>query len=266
MDQPVGEDHRDDRPKAVVAYDHLIERPSTAADRRERARQWAEWFGVGRLLLSAGAVLIVCAGMYWLVRSPTPPTEAGLPVATTTTSPAGRARTDTTDSVAPVGVEFDGAPASSATDGTVTVHVAGAVVRPGLVELPGSARVADAIRAAGGAVDGGDAGRLNLAAILVDGSRIYVPMLGEGDPAVEVPVERPAEVTSPGTSSASAPVDVNTADAAALDELPGVGPATAAAIVTERDTNGPFVTVDDLDRVPGIGPAKLAALRDLVTT
>jgi competence protein ComEA len=73
----------------------------------------------------------------------------------------------------------------------------------------------------------------------------------------------PAPVGEPGSSG---PVDVNNADATLLETLPGVGPATAAAIITERERNGPFLGVDDLDRVPGIGPAKLAALRDLVTT
>jgi competence protein ComEA len=72
-------------------------------------------------------------------------------------------------------------------------------------------------------------------------------------------------VTGQGASPA-APIDVNRASAEELDVLPGVGPATAAAIVTERERNGPFLTVDDLERVPGIGPAKLEALRELVTT
>ena len=69
-----------------------------------------------------------------------------------------------------------------------------------------------------------------------------------------------------GADRAGLPIDVNAAGAAELELLPGVGPATATAIITERERNGPFLDVDDLDRVPGIGPAKLDALRDLVTT
>ena len=69
----------------------------------------------------------------------------------------------------------------------------------------------------------------------------------------------------PGRPQPSGPVDLNTATVADLEQLPGVGPATAAAIVDDRTRNGPFASVDDLDRVTGIGPAKLAALRDLVT-
>jgi competence protein ComEA len=83
-----------------------------------------------------------------------------------------------------------------------------------------------------------------------------------------VPVETPPPTTPAGADAGAppTPIDVNTATPAELDELPGVGPATAAAIVTERERSGPFATVDDLDRVPGIGPAKLEALRDLVVT
>ena len=76
---------------------------------------------------------------------------------------------------------------------------------------------------------------------------------------------RPIDPAGGGIDRASGPVDLNTATAADLETLPGVGPATAAAIVDDRTRNGPFASVDDLDRVPGIGPAKLAALRDQVT-
>ena len=75
----------------------------------------------------------------------------------------------------------------------------------------------------------------------------------------------PIDVVAPAVGP-TAPLDVNRATAEQLDELPGVGPATAGAIVTERERHGPFVDVDDLLRVPGIGPAKLEALRDSVTT
>jgi competence protein ComEA len=165
---------------------------------------------------------------------------------------------------------------TSTTAATVVVDVAGAVNTPGVVTLAGGARVVDAIDAAGGAVAGADLSRLNLASVLVDGARVAVPMLGQPPPAID-----PTAVT--GGSSGSAPgstagsmagtastepqplVNVNTAAPDELESLPGVGPATAAAIVREREANGPFESVDDLDRVRGIGPAKLEQLRDLVT-
>jgi competence protein ComEA len=133
------------------------------------------------------------------------------------------------------------------------------VVTPGVYELGAGSRVRDAVAAAGGPTPLADANALNLAAIVADASRVYVPVVGESVPPVEA---LPATVDDQPTG----PVDVNRATVDELDELPGVGPATAAAIVTERERNGPFASVDDLDRVPGIGPAKLEGLRDLVTT
>ena len=100
---------------------------------------------------------------------------------------------------------------------------------------------------------------LNLAALVDDGARVYVPVEGEVAPQLSPVGSGPVGETPAG------PLDINRADAALLDSLPGVGPATAAAIVAERDRNGPFLGVDDLERVPGIGPGKLAGLRDLVT-
>jgi competence protein ComEA len=144
-------------------------------------------------------------------------------------------------------------------DSSVVVHVAGAVVAPGVYELDAGARVRDAVLAAGGPTSDANWDALNLAALVADASRVHVPAIGEE----VVATIAPTPVGEPGSSG---PVDVNTADAALLETLPGVGPATAAAIITERERNGPFLGIDDLDRVPGIGPAKLAALRDLVTT
>ena len=132
---------------------------------------------------------------------------------------------------------------------TLTIHVSGAVAGPGLVSLPSGSRVADAVVAAGGALPGADLGSLNLAAPLVDGQQLVVPYpaLTDGTP-----------VASDGR------VRINTADATALEGLPGVGPVLAQRIVAHRDAHGPFVTVEDLLEVPGIGESKLAALRDSV--
>lgn len=148
---------------------------------------------------------------------------------------------------------------------TVTVHVAGAVNKPGVVSLPSGSRAVDAVSAAGGLAPGADPDRLNLAAPLLDGTRVVVPLLGQ--PAV--PEVAPPATTS-GTSRVGgggappSPLDLNTATAEQLDGLPGVGPATAAAIVSQRDRHGPFRSVDGLLDVRGIGDAKLEALRDLV--
>jgi competence protein ComEA len=143
----------------------------------------------------------------------------------------------------------------------LVVHVAGSVVAPGIHDLTAGARVVDAIEAAGGLTPDADVARINLAARVTDGERVYVLAAGEAAPPVAV------GATPAGGSSAGAPglVDINTADAIALESLPGVGPATSAAILEHRARIGAFTSVDQLLDVPGIGEAKLAAVRDLVT-
>ena len=146
----------------------------------------------------------------------------------------------------------------------VVVHVAGAVVRPGVHTLPAGARVVDAVDAAGGMSGAADQSRVNLAALVADGERVYVPTVGEPPPPPVAagsaqPSGSPAEVAEEG-----APIDINTATEADLDELPGVGPATAAAIIEHRQSIGGFTSVDQLLDVRGIGEAKLEQLRPLV--
>lgn len=231
----------------------LPPRPSPPRRPDETIRAWLAWFGLGRLVLTAVAVVVVVGGVAWLVRAAPPPTEATLPLAAPATI------TSAVTSV-PIAAETDGAAATGA-PADVTVHVAGAVADPGVHVLPAGARVVDAVDRAGGATTAAELDGLNLAAPVVDGQRIYVPEAGEVDPASVAPGPPPVE----GSVAPSGPIDVNRATAAELERLPGVGPATAAAIVDDRERNGPFAAVDDLDRVPGIGPAKLDAIRDLVT-
>lgn len=150
----------------------------------------------------------------------------------------------------------------------LVIYVGGAVVQPGLVQLPDGARVADAVAAAGGLRPDADAGRLNLAEKLRDGARLYVLAVGEvvAPPVagqVGTPGANPGS-TATGDGTGGAPVDLNTATEAELDALPGVGPATAAAIVAHRGTIGRFSSVEQLADVRGIGPAKLETLRPLV--
>ncbi len=146
------------------------------------------------------------------------------------------------------------------------MHVAGAVAQPGLRTVPAPARVADAVAAAGGPSPDADLDRLNLAAPVADGQRIYVLRHGE---ATEPPVAGGAGTGAGGASGASGagagPVNLNTATAEQLDTLPGVGPATAQAIITYRQQHGGFRRVDDLLDVRGIGDARMEQLRPLVT-
>jgi competence protein ComEA len=135
---------------------------------------------------------------------------------------------------------------------TATAHAAGAVARPGVFRLPPGARVTDLLDAAGGPTPDADLDQLNLAAPVADGERVYVPRKGEA----------PLPAAGSGTAAApQGPVDLNTATPEQLDSLPGVGPATAAAIVDYRTHHGRFRSVDDLLEVRGIGAAKLEQLR-----
>jgi competence protein ComEA len=238
-------DRRDASPPDDPPFRPAARRPADALI--ARARTWVHWFGAGRLATATVTVLAVGAGGWWLLRTPPPPTEAGLPYASTPTTSPG-----TTMPTAPTGADAD--PMAE-----VVVHVAGAVAEPGVYELPSGSRVHVAIDAAGGPLPKARPSALNLAAPLVDGERIYVPRVGE-----DVPVAVD-EGTSGPDSAPSGPVDVNHATVDQLDELPGIGPATATAIVDHREQNGPFATVDDLEAVRGIGPAKLDAIRDLVS-
>ena len=136
---------------------------------------------------------------------------------------------------------------SSPPTALLTVHVAGEVASPGLVELAPGARVADAVSAAGGLLPNADPTGLNLAASVIDGQQVVVRAVGE---------------LQPGGPEESDRVHLNTATATDLERIPGVGPVLAARIVEHRVANGPFVVVEDLLDVSGIGEAKLAAMRD----
>lgn len=142
----------------------------------------------------------------------------------------------------------------------LVVHVVGEVRRPGLYRLPAGARIADAVRRAGGARRDADLAALNLAAPLVDGVQVLVPARADTS---SPPPARGAPGS--GDDTATGPLSLSSATVDELDELPGIGPVTAQRIVDYRSEHGPFGSVDDLDAVPGIGPARLEQLRELVT-
>lgn len=146
----------------------------------------------------------------------------------------------------------------------VVVHVAGAVRTPGVYELAASARVDDAIRAAGGGLGDAAIDALNLARVLTDGEQVYVPTEEEVAAGVVTGAGGASGLVAGATGSGGL-VNLNTATVADLDALPGIGPSTAQKIVDDRSANGPFATIDDLMRVSGIGVAKVESLRDLVT-
>ncbi|KQR16554.1 helix-hairpin-helix domain-containing protein [Cellulomonas sp. Leaf334] len=204
------------------------------ADRASTPRRRVRWAVSWRLAAAAGAVLLLVAGAVALRAAAVAPGPA---VVLPTPAPSG-----------PV------TPASPTGSAEVVVDVVGAVVAPGVVRLVQGSRVVDAISAAGGATAEAEVSALNLARLLVDGEQIAVPRSGEG-PA-------PPSAASPPAGGDDL-VDINTADAAALDALPGIGPVLADRIVSHRE-DGPFTTVEELADVTGIGPTLLERLRDLV--
>jgi competence protein ComEA len=145
--------------------------------------------------------------------------------------------------------------------GRVTVHVAGAVAKPGVYDLDASARVIDAVEAAGGGAPDADLNRLNLAAKVADGQRVHVQRVGEAAaPAPGTPGN-----PGGGTADPSGLVNLNSATPAELETLPGIGPTLAEAIIAERERRGGFRSVNELRDVRGIGEKRFADLKDKVT-
>ena len=137
------------------------------------------------------------------------------------------------------------------------VYVSGAVRQPDVYILAPDSIVKDALSAAGGPADDADLDRINLALAVVDGQHVYVPHLGEQNPPVQQPANRALEIGK---------VNINLADLAELESLPGIGPAIAQRIIDYRQSHGPFSRVEEIMDVSGIGPATFEAVRDLITT
>jgi competence protein ComEA len=228
------------------------------------ARVRADPGRAGAIALAAIAAIAVLVAIFTLMRDePAPVRSAKLPPVDAVSS-ASRS---------------PGPTAAANPNQPVVVSVVGLVHTPGLVTLTPGARIADALKAAGGATDGADTSGLNMARQVDDGEQIVVgiapvkgqpPVLGSsvssgsatpGAPGTGSRPDRPNRRDRPGRSDV---VNLNTATVQQLDALPGVGPVTAAAIVAWRDANGKFTSVDQLAEVDGIGPARLEKLRRLV--
>jgi competence protein ComEA len=215
----------------------------------------------GAVALAAIAAIAVLVAIFTLMRDqPAPVRSAKLPpvepVSSSTRGPSPDATTKP--------------------DQPVVVSVVGLVHTPGLVTLAPGARIADALKAAGGATDGADTVGLNMARQVDDGEQIVVgiapvkgqpPVLGSSVTSGTAAPGPPGTGSHPGRPDKPgrpAAVNLNTATVQQLDALPGVGPVTAAAIVAWRDANGKFTSVDQLAEVDGIGPGRLEKLRPLV--
>lgn len=274
----------DERPGTVDPRD-LFSGPLSWIDRLD-AVTGGMASNLGWMPVVAVAAALVLVGAFLLRPGEGTPPTAGLPTAPAsldgaqpTSAPAGEGSAPAGSDASQSGSAASGAagPTGEGADGNapeeeVAVHVAGAVLDPGLHVLPAASRVADAVAAAGGVAPGADLDRVNLAAPLLDGSRIWIPMVGQEIPDLVEPqvAEGAGSPAGAGGVQGEGPgggsvVNVNTADAAALEALPGVGPSTAQAIVAHREANGPFRSVDELIEVRGIGPAKLEQIRPMAS-
>lgn len=225
------------------------------------ARVRADPGRAGAIALAAIAAIAVLVAIFTLMRDePAPVRSAKLPPV----DPVASASRD------------PGPNATAKPSQPVVVSVVGLVHTPGLVTLAPGARIADALKAAGGTTDGADTTGLNMARQVGDGEQIVVgiapvkgqpPVLGSSVSAGSTAPGAPgtgSHPDRPDKPARSEVVNLNTATVQQLDALPGVGPVTAAAIVAWRDANGKFTKVDQLAEVDGIGPARLEKLRPLV--
>jgi len=241
-----------DEPRPAVGLDALreavIRRGHVGVDWRSLLEARAGGVA-GVWVVALLAALALGVGVVALVHSGARP-SAPEPVAELPMAPGA----DTTTASGDASAGSDPARAS------LVVQVAGAVRHPGVFHMASGSRLGDLVQRAGGLTADADSDRIDLAAPLADGALVYLPRRGEALPPGPV-VDGGAGSTPGDGGSASLSVDLNTATAAQLDALPGVGPTTAAAIVAYRQQHGPFHSLDDLADVTGIGPSKLAQIR-----
>lgn len=222
----------------------------------DRVRELGKRAGLGdispRIVVAALAVLAVAvafaAWRWWPadgeVLTPEPPVVAqGAPPGTADVATSGVAE--------------------SVAGSNIWVHVVGAVRHPGLYDLPPESRVESVVAAAGGLLGNAAPEAVNLARKVADGEQVVIPTQDQVKRGTSAGPTTSGAAASVG-GAASGPIDLNSATAAQLDTLPGIGPATATKIVADREANGPYSSVTDLGRVTGIGPKKLEELKDLV--
>ncbi|MCX6535937.1 MAG: helix-hairpin-helix domain-containing protein [Actinobacteria bacterium] len=208
-----------------------------------------KWFGLSRLIGSVLSLIAVALAGWWLLRVPPPPPEDSIPIAGTVTTLSVMAISPQTQELVKELVT------------EITVHIAGAVKTPGVYQFHVGARINDGVVAAGGATAQADLDSVNLAMLLSEGEQIYIPKRNDKPHIIVQP-----RFTSSNSSNSSTnnelqiSININTATAIELEQLAGVGPSTAKAIIEFRQKNGGFKTVEDLLNVRGIGPAKLSEI------
>jgi len=212
--------------------------------------------GDPRVGIAALLVVALAAGLIWYRLG------AGDGGESSTTRRAPTSTTPAADSTGAGSSATSGSSSGATKKGErATVHVAGAVTKPGVYDLDAGARVIDAIEAAGGGAPDADLNRLNLAAKVADGQRVLVQRVGEAAPAGSAS----PGASGGGSADPSGLVSLNSATQVELEALPGIGPTLAGAIIAERERRGGFRSVNELRDVRGIGEKRFADLKDKVT-
>jgi competence protein ComEA len=241
-----------DVPRAVPRGAFTVQPPSLAERVLDRYHDWRSDARFGVVIL---VVVAVVAGVIWYRLGVGGGDDASASPRGRASEPASTAGAPPTSSAVPKG-----------TAARIAVHVAGAVTTPGVVELRQDARVIDALEAVGGAHADADLDRLNLAAKVTDGERVFVPKVGQADPGVVASgVSGGAVGGGSGASTPGIKLNLNTATQAQLEELPGIGPTYAQAIIAERERRGGFTSVNELRSVRGIGDKRFSEIAPLVT-
>lgn len=148
--------------------------------------------------------------------------------------------------------------------GEIIIHIDGEVVNPGIVHLATNSRIADAIYAAGGTTNFADVSKINLAYMLTDGQKVYIPSIYDTNDIVYIQSDAGENIIDSNTVSTSNLININFATQSELETLPGIGTSTASKIIDYRKKNGNFKKVEDIMNVSGIGEAKFSNIKDYI--
>ena len=144
----------------------------------------------------------------------------------------------------------------------IVVHITGAVKKQGVIELKEGSRISDAIESAGGATKEADLSKINLAYIVKDGQKIYVPNKNDKEETNNITEDAGENVIKNDTTTKQEKVNINTASQTELETLNGIGPSTALKIINYRQQNGNFKQIEDIKNVPGIGDSKFEGIKE----